>query len=375
MIETHWCRARGLAQVGVALIAAQGFACGGVVPVELADKPAARLIGCTSPNCPIAGDVAVTYLGVGGFLIEWQGHSILTGPSFTNPGVDSVAPSAFYFFRGSAPPIRANPELIDRFLPAGADNASMILVGHGHYDHLLDVPYVALHRARRAQILGSPSVRHMLMGDAGLRSDSNRLVAIDTAQAGTVDRIGHWFYSDDSLFRVMALVADHAPTIRLFGRGRMFADGVVTTNLSELPARAEDWKLGEPYSFVIDLLSPTDRSTVFRIYFQDAPNTVPLGFPPRMLGGRQFDVALLCVATARNVRPTSPDGLLQAVRPRYAIGAHWESFFRTQERPVAVNPASDIPAFVESLKRGLPVGSGWSIPLPQTTFHFVGTSR
>src|SRR5689334_18174313 len=145
------------------------MSCHHLIPIELADKPTDRIIGCAASACPIVGDVSVTYLGVGGFLIVWQGRSILTGPSFTNPRADSVAPSAFYFFRGSAPPIHANPELIDRLLPASADNASMILVGHGHYDHLLDVPYIATRRARDAQILGGPSVGHMLMGDPELR--------------------------------------------------------------------------------------------------------------------------------------------------------------------------------------------------------------
>ncbi|MFL5543984.1 MAG: hypothetical protein ACJ792_04730 [Gemmatimonadaceae bacterium] len=74
--------------------------------------------------------------------------------------------------------------MIDRFLPAVADRASAILVGHGHYDHLLDVPYIATHRATSAFIYGGPSIRRMLMGDSILRRHGGRrLVPIEPATA------------------------------------------------------------------------------------------------------------------------------------------------------------------------------------------------
>lgn len=332
----------------------------------------AAIVGCRSlvpfdydlePVPAATGDhVAVTYLGVSGFVIEYRGKTILTGPSFTNPSLDSVTPTRYRFFRGRAPEIKSDSTLIERLLPASADNASMIVVGHGHYDHLLDVPYIATHRARSAMIYGSPTVKHMLMGDSALHG---RVVAIDSAN--------HWIPSHDGAFRIMAIRADHAPTIKLFNWGHRFADGTIDHDLDHLPRRAEDWKLGEPFSYLIDVLSPGDTTPVYRIYFQDAPNTAPLGFPPRGLG-RPIDLAILCVATAQNVDPVSPDSLLRVLRPRHVIAAHWESFFRPQTLPLVVNPASDVDAFIASLNRNLPVGSRWNLPLPRTTMRFA-TSR
>jgi L-ascorbate metabolism protein UlaG (beta-lactamase superfamily) len=340
-------------------------------PVEYQVEPIPQVIGCAADPCAPGDEIKVTYLGVAGFLIEARGHSLLTGPSFTNPSLDSVTPTRYRFLKGRAPEIHPNTQLIDRLLPAAADNASMILVGHGHYDHLLDVPYVANTRARNAEIYGSATVRHMLMGDSTLRAHASRVIAISGTDVGKVDRIGKWFPSKDGAFRVMALEADHANTLNLFQRwGFLFADGTIDKDLPELPRRAEDWKLGEPYSYLIDVLG-ADGSPVFRIYFQDAPNTAPLGFPPASLGGRRVDLAILCVATARNVDPPSPDSLVKILRPKYAIMAHWESFFRPQTLPIYLNPASDVDAFVLSLMKTMPPDATWAMPMPRTVLRFA----
>lgn len=367
VINTPDVRALGYSLLSLAAVAS----CRSATPIEYQVAPIAPVIGCASAACESTDNVSITYLGVSGFLIRYRGSALLTGPSFSNPGLDSVTPARLRFFRGEPPPIHADSALIERLLPAEADAAAMILVGHGHYDHLLDVPYIATHRARGATIYGSTSVRHMLMGDAALRATSQRLVAIDSSDAGTRDRVGRWYYSRDSAFRIMALRANHAPTVRLFRWGPVFASGVVDHDLDRLPRTAEDWKLGEPYAFVIDLLASDNRNPVFRIYFQDAPNTPPMGFPPAALRGRNFDLAILCVATARNVDPPSPDALLEILHPGFVIASHWESFFRPQTLPLVLNPASDVDAFMNSLTRGLPVHSEWAMPLPRTTLHFA----
>jgi L-ascorbate metabolism protein UlaG (beta-lactamase superfamily) len=342
------------------------------IPVEYQTEPIPQVIGCAVEPCASGDETKVTYLGVSGFLIESRGRALLTGPSFTNPSLDSVTPTRYRFLRGRAPTIRPDKALIDRLLPPAADKASMILVGHGHYDHLLDVPHVANAHARDAQIYGGPTVRHMLMGDSALRANASRVIGISGDDVGRVDRVGRWFTSTDRAFRVMALEADHARTVNLFRRrGMLFAAGTLDGDLTELPRRAEDWKLGEPYSYLIDVLGPDGATPVFRIYYQDAPNTAPLGFPPASLGGRRVDLAILCVATARNVDPPSPDSLLKVLRPKYVIAAHWESFFRPQTLPIYLNPVSDVDKFNVSLMKSMPADGKWAMPLPRTTLRFA----
>jgi len=333
-------------------------------------------VGCAAAEC---GDpdriISVTYLGVSGLLIEHHGHVLLTAPFFSNPPFPKVRPRLSRLLR-STPRIWADTQAIEKLLPAAADRATTILVGHGHYDHLMDVPYIATRRARTSRIYGGPSVRHMLMGDSTLRSNGGqRVVAISVAAAGRKERRGIWYYASDSAYRFMALIADHAPNYRAWKQGYIFTPGSIDVDLDSLPHTAGEWKLGEPYAYLIDVLSGEARTPVFRIYFQDAPSEPPLGFPPsEILAERAVDLAVLCAATSSNVSNT-PDSLLTVLKPSQVLLAHWEDFFRQQTLPIQLSPGTDLDELRESLNKSLPRSAGWVMPLPQTTFRFRETER
>src|SRR5256714_11800357 len=335
-----------------------------------------RGIGCQPSDC---GDpdrvIAVTYLGVSGLLIEHAHHVLLTAPFFSNPSFGQVRPRVAKLLR-STPRIAPDTNAIEKLLPRSADRASTILVGHGHYDHLMDVPYIATHRATSATIYGGPSVRHMLMGDSTLRAnEGRRVVAVSEAVVGRSQRRGAWFYSTDSAYRFMAVMASHAPNYRALKQTYTFTIGTVDTDLDSLPHTAAEWKLGEPYAYIIDVLSDRTRTPVFRIYFQDAPSEPPLGFPPvEVLAERPIDLAVLCAATSSNVSNT-PDSLLAVLKPLNVMLGHWEDFFRAQTLPLRLGPGTDVEALRTSLRKSLPASTGWVMPLPQTTFRFRETAH
>jgi hypothetical protein len=361
-------RTRGLLAIAAGAVAG----CRSAVPIVYQVEPTPAVIGCRASGCATADEqVEITYLGVSGFMVRHRGAVLLTAPFFSNPPLEDVAPTnRLRFFRRRRHEIRPDSQLIERLLPREADAASMLLVGHAHYDHLLDVPYIARRRATRATVYGSPTMRHILMGDTVLRRQTQRVVAIASADVGTVAGEGRWFYSADSVFRVMALATDHAPTLKLFGTGPLFAAGTVDRDLATLPTWADEWRVGEPLAYLIDVLDRGQVQPRLRIYFQDAPSTVPLGFPPRtLLAERGVDVALLCAATAENVAH-APDSLLTVLRPSYAIVGHWESFFRPQVLPLVLNPATDADRFLGALARRMPVGAGWQMPVPRTRLRF-----
>jgi hypothetical protein len=240
----------------------------------------------------------------------------------------------------------------------------------------MDIPYIAVRRATKSRIFGGPSVRHMLMGDSTLRSNSGqRVVAISIGEAGSKNRRGVWYYTSDSAYRFMALVAGHAPTYRALRHSYLYTLGTVDVDLDSLPHTAAEWKLGEPYAYLIDVLSDDRRTTVFRVYFQDAPSEPPLGFPPtEVLAERGVDLAVLCGATSSNV-PNTPDSLLKVLKPAQVIVAHWEDFFRQQTLPIQVSPGTELDELRESLTKSLLPSVPWAMPLPQTTFRFRETER
>jgi hypothetical protein len=331
----------------------------------------ARGVGCAGAECGDSNRViTITYLGVSGLLIEHRGQVLLTAPFFSNPSLSMVRPRLTRLLR-STPRISADTSAIERLLPRSADRATAILVGHGHYDHLMDVPYIARRRATASRIFGGPSVRHILMGDSTLRANGGqRVVAISIAEAGSIRRRGVWYYTPDSAFRFMALVAGHAPTYRALKNSYLFTRGSIDADLDSLPHTAAEWKLGEPYAYLIDVLSDDRKATVFRIYFQDAPSEPPLGFPPsEVLAEREVDLAVLCGATSSNV-PNTPDSLLKVLKPSQVIVAHWEDFFRPQTLPIQPSPGTELEELRESLRNSLPPSVAWVMPLPQTTFRF-----
>ncbi|MDQ6873101.1 MAG: hypothetical protein M3037_14040, partial [Gemmatimonadota bacterium] len=123
---------------------------------------------------------------------------MLTAPFFSNPSLGMVRPRLTRLLR-STPRISSDTIAVNKLLPRSADRATTILVGHGHYDHLMDIPYIATRRATKATIIGGPSIRHMLMGDSSLRSgEGARILAISLAEAGSKNRRGVWFYTSDS---------------------------------------------------------------------------------------------------------------------------------------------------------------------------------
>ena len=336
---------------------------------------APHAVGCAPGECDNASEIiSVTYLGTSGILIEHSDHVLLAAPFFSNPNLAGRWPSGFQWLQGG-PRIAPDTAIIERLLPRSADRALAILVGHGHYDHLLDVPYIATHRAKSAIIFGGPSVGHMLMGEPGLRSNPSRVVTIPREKAGDPDRNGEWFYSSDSAFRFVALVAGHAPTYKVGPLSFTFAASRVSTDRDSLPHTAAQWKMGEPYAFLIDVLSDPPRRTVFRIYFQDAPSEPPLGFPSALvLAEHRTDLAILCAATSSNVN-SAPDALVRVLSPAAVMVTHWESFFRSQLLDPSLSRATDLRQFARSLRRSLPSGAGWVMPLPRQTIRFRASER
>jgi hypothetical protein len=342
----------------VALLLAMADGCASALPTGSHRRPAPVAIGCLPGSCPASDSLKITFLGVAGFLFEAGRHSLLTGPMYTNPPLTQVG----YF------PVEPNASLIEDLLPAAANRALMIVVGHGHYDHLMDVPYVAKRRARDARIYAGPSIVNMLAADADL---TNRVHAIGGDSVGNLRRCGKWVYDKDSAFRIMAFDADHSPLHRFMFWNLYFANGTVKAKPKRAPRAPLEWKVGEPYTYFIDVLASDKRTPVFRVYYQDTANDAPLGFPPLQMNDRRVDLAILTVANAQSVNPPAPAPLLWFLRPRYVIASHWEDFFRTQKDSVRPGAVSKIPRFQRILEENVARDGDWWMPNPGTEFWFA----
>ncbi|MFN3532592.1 MAG: hypothetical protein ACK41Q_08815 [Candidatus Brocadia sp.] len=296
--------------------------------------------------------VNVQYLGVGGYLIRYGKNALMTAPSITNPGLLKII---------SMTRLKTNGALVDRLLPP-VEDVETILVGHSHYDHLLDVPYVMQKRAKKAIVYGSKTMGHIMAAVV----DKSRIMVVDP-YAATGRTPGQWIYNQNRTVRFMAIQSEHAPH---FAGIKLLPVGPYDKDLKCLPRTVFGWVEGQTYAYLIDFLDG-QGGIAFRIHYQDAASTPPLGFVPDLPANDQkrVDIAILCVASFTQVKEY-PEGIIREIRPKNIILGHWEDFFRNQKRPVKVSRTTNVRNFIKRLEFVMPGDSQWFLPEPFTQMRF-----
>ena len=137
---------------------------------------------CETTQCANRETLAVEYLGSGGYVLRRGQDVVLLGPFISNPG----ALTAIGLKR-----IEPDVTALERWLP-DVSMADAIIVGHAHYDHLLDVPWIAEHRAPAAKVYGSPTVALTL---AAVPSLNDRVIPLSSfydpdPEGGLEDYVG-----------------------------------------------------------------------------------------------------------------------------------------------------------------------------------------
>ena len=329
----------------------------GPLPLTRAAAPGQAVeVAC----CGIAGaPVQITYLGIGGWVVRRGAATILFAPMFSNPSLLQVGFGA----------ISPDSVRIDRALDemrVQLDDVSLILSGHGHYDHLMDVPRVMARHAPGARLLANrASARQLAPWDLG-----SRITIVDDS-AGDRSHAGRWLRFGD--VRVMPFRSRHAPH---FDGYRLF-EGRRDEDLTEPPATAADWLDGQTVSYLVDFLE--GERVVFRLFYQDAVAAEPHGLVTDSLvrapgsSAREVDLAILVPSTYAEV-PWHPEALIDNLRPRHILLGHWEDLFRSpfeEPTPLFLN---DFGHFVTRLERALSAVSegsgGWHAPVAGTRFLF-----
>ncbi len=290
--------------------------------------------------------VKIQYLGVGGYLVQRGDDVVLFGPVYSNPSLLEAMGDH---------QIRTDRALVDRLLPREAAKAKAIVIGHSHYDHLMDTPYIANTYATGAKVYGSrtaasliaPAIPDGRLVDVGPTAAAGKSIDID-AGPGATPRMRLWpirsEHSDQ--FRVkVPLTGVNIP----FHVWR----GEVSEPLSALPTHSSGWAEGEVYAYLLDFLDDQGR-VAFRIYYQDSGTDAPVGFPwggKEPPDGKRVDVSLICLGGDFEHLHDHPEGIITATRPRFLVLGHWENFFVPQNEicrasKVAAIPLQDTQQFI-----------------------------
>lgn len=276
--------------------------------------------------------IELTYLGAGGWIIEVEDDQVVAGPLFTNPS----------FLRTGLMAIESDTLEVDRYMADyDVSNTHVILVGHGHYDHAMDVPRVALRHAPAARILANRTTANLYGSWAGV---SDRM-DVTNGTEGTVERVGRWFRYGERV-RVMALRSKHAPHFD----GHTLYQGSADRPRARAPRAAADWLDGETVAFLVDFLDEQGDVAV-RVYYQDAVVAAPWGFAPdALIAEHPVDVAIFVPATFDQV-DWHPEAFVENLQPRRILLGHWENFFVPVDAPTRAVMLTDLGHFESRLER------------------------
>jgi L-ascorbate metabolism protein UlaG (beta-lactamase superfamily) len=242
---------------------------------------------------------------VNGFQFETGGHALLVDPYFTRVGLWAGALNE---------KIQSNPNRVAEELKHVRPRIDAILITHAHFDHLLDAPEIM--RRTHAQLFAGPTAIH-LVESIGISPDQ-----CTTVKPGGVRRIGPW------TIRVFAAQHD-----RLFGKVPFTGKST-----SSKPAKASDWVVGEPLSFVIEAVGK-------KIYIDSGGIS---GAPPDARI-KNVDLAILGVAL-----PDSRKRLAETVRqlkPRYVFPSHQDDMFGPIDRGFVFGKMTNFPAILREYRK------------------------
>lgn len=278
-------------------------------------------VGCGRRVLPGQGPVALSathyeqdshvrlqWLGVSTWVLSRGRDVVVVDPFFTRPSLWTVGTSILWNdFRYDEARIRA-------VLPRLPNETRFVLIGHAHYDHLMDVPYYLRAAPPGVVFVGSRTARNILLGFSPPELEF-RVVDVP-------DRVGRPLTS--GRVRITPFLGSHAP--HLFGITLM--DGAVEQPLSSPPDDAWDYKLGDALMYFIDFLGEEDQivSRIFVIGAATEPE-----FADRIgedfLAQHPVDAAILCVPGWDKVS-RYPESLLRRLNPTRVVLSHEDDFFQ-----------------------------------------------
>jgi len=326
---------------------------------------AKALVGCSGLSVVCARglrwqhritSINLTYLGAGGFLMSRNTDEIATGPFFSNPDIFDVA-----LF-----PIKSNVDAVERYLPEGPE-LKAILVGRGHYDHLMDIPTVVRLRAPNATIYASESGAFLLASVIPMdafetvdkRAWPDKKPQDRMTVPGTAARV-----------RLLAITSKHAP--HAFGITLFHGEYL---KARPLPSRAGDWLDGPTHSFLIEFRG-ADGNPEFRVHYQGTATDGGIGMPPKHLeadGGQvPYTILLPTVASSGNLS-NYPERLVERLNPDYTVLGHWEDFFLSfskDRETLRSARLTNVAEFIKKLKVAMG-SSAYTLSAPLTKIRFA----
>jgi L-ascorbate metabolism protein UlaG (beta-lactamase superfamily) len=251
----------------------------------------------------------VQWLGTSSWIVSRGSDAVVVDPFFTRPSFLRVALSMI--FRALAGGFSYDTERITRVLPDLPENTKYVLLGHAHYDHLMDVGYYLQRKSGpKVAYVGSKTAQNIILGFKP--EDLKFLIPQDgiAIRNGTV--------------RITAFTSDHAPHIFHL----KFMTGEVRKPLDSPPTHAGQYVEGTTRIFFIDFLDENSK-IVSRVFVNGAASSrdgvMALEQHGDFLAKHPTNVAILCVPGWDKVE-NYPNSILRLVDPDHVVLSHYDDF-------------------------------------------------
>lgn len=289
------------------------------------------------------------YLGCGGLYLEHHGLAIMIDPFFSHQSFLRIGKSIFSGGKIKSKPkeleygkrmIQDSLELSDAELK---NKVKGIFAAHGHYDHLMDVPFIHhewLEERAEVFVNTSSTLTCANVITSSRLHDIQKLASISDQVGDSIE-----FVQEQSAIRVYPIFADHNPHSR---NVKLFAGSTVRTPEHFTSHRdktsVNDWLEGQTLSFLIDFLE--EDSIKYRMFIQSSSCQFPYGVPPaNLLQERNVDLAVLGIASYHFSENTYPCEFLKTLQPKDVMFIHWEDFFRKLRKEPKAVKTNDIARF------------------------------
>ena len=291
-----------------------------------------RLLGLKPPEAtwfthppPPASDHALqlTYLGTAGFVLSAPERTVVLDPFVSRHPLGHLLANQ---------PLPSDPALVKRLIPRADD----VLIGHAHFDHILDAPELC--RQTGARLIGSRATC-MVGRAAGLPETQ----LVETAGRKDIAS-GTW--------TVRGLPSVHGKALL----GKIPLPGDITAP-PPWPARMRDLRHGQVLNWLVD-------TGDLRVLHVDSAD-----FIRDELQGVRADLVCLC-AIGRRYRPGYVREVVELTRPRWIVPCHWDTMVTPIDQSPEMLPGVDLPGFLREIEnagvQALPVPLLGRLALPRT---------
>ncbi|MEU7526848.1 MBL fold metallo-hydrolase [Saccharothrix sp. NPDC042600] len=236
--------------------------------------------------------VWLRWLGVAGWELTFAGRRVVIDPYLTRLPVFGADGGFIEDY-----PLTVRKDLVDRHL---AEKPELVLVSHGHYDHMLEAPYLVEKHGSR--VIGTETHRNLLLAQGVPAAN------ITLASGGE--------HLDFHGFTVQAFRGLHS----VFGNYGTFAPGTLTA-VPRRPETIADLVEGGTLAYLVDVGG-------FSVLFLSGT----ANFIEREVAGLRPDVLVLGMSGHANVFDYTARAL-RATRPRVVVPSHHDDMVTQLDDP------------------------------------------